>query len=516
MIRQLLVLICLVGSLEANWSGAISLSGGTAGAGAVFASNALSQSVVVWVEGGNLLRANVQTAPGVWSASADIVTSSLNGISEPAVAINAAGLIVLAWKEGSGATAQIYSSSRTVASPIWAPKVLLSNAIVENHVDYPNVSINATGLAFVTWQSQFAPNYLIRAARANPPPAFTAAQTVFSGLSPLLYPKVAVGDTGSTEEAHLIYGSGSTLFATIFDGAVWSAVPAAISTGTVELGSDHQSLGLDESGQAVAVWSLLASPGIHTIAGNVYSGAWGVAAQLSGNSLQLMVPTLHISPSGDGILAWEIENASSSFAKQARILVAGASSFGPINTLAVYSANSGRPLAFANEGGEAIASWLTPTSSLVAAVYPITPGAWNRFQTISSPVLSNIGISLSNDDLGTGVFQRSPDGAIFAATGADLFELFPLPPSNLRGKKNVETRFLVQSIYANILFWEASPTSAVVTYTVLRNGVQIGSVDATAPLQFTDQRVDRYRQYIYSVVAVDDAGLQSEPITLIL
>lgn len=466
---------------------------------------------MIWIEGGNTLKGSVQTAPGVWSATPELIATS-TGLSEPSVAMNNSGRIVVAWKEAGG----IYASSRQVASPVWSAKVLLSTG--DLNVDNPNVAINGAGLTYVVWQSTSGPNYLIRSASATTPPTFAAAQTVFSSVSPLLYPKVAVDETGGSEVAHVIFGSGSSIFSSFFDGAIWTAVPPQISTGTVELAPANMAIGVDNSGQAVAVWSLLASPGVHAIGGNFFSAntsTWGVATTLAGSSLQLMVPSFHLASSGDGILGYEIEPSAGTFIKQAAILPPDTTVFGPARTLATYSTSTGRPLVFTNEGGEAIASWLTPTNSLVAAAYPITPGVWNRFQTVATSVQTNIGVSIDSNDQGTAVFQTN-SGAIFASTGADLLADFPFPPTNLRGVKNVEVRFLVQSAYNNNLFWDASPSTTVVTYNVYRNGILIGTVPATAPLQFTDQRVNRTVNYIYTVIAEDDAGLTSEAVSIIL
>lgn len=342
-----------MGAVDANWSGAIPLSNGVAGSGAVFASNSSSQSVAAWIEG-NVLRANVQTAPGVWSLSAETVTSSIMGISQLSVAINSNGLIVLAWKEGVGATSKIYASSRQIASPLWSPKVVLSTDPQDAFAEFPQVGINDTGLTFVVWQSTVFPNYYIRYARANPPPAFSLPDTVFTTVTPILYPKIAVGETASTEEAHLLYLGGSTIFSLIFDGVIWSAVPTSISSGNVDANPNF-ALGLDGSGQAVGVWSKLVAFGIHALEGNFFdpgTSTWGVPTPMSGNSSQVILPTLHISPSGNGILAWELESTLGSFSKQVRILESGASIFGPIHTLATYNVSTGSPKAFANEEGE--------------------------------------------------------------------------------------------------------------------------------------------------------------------
>ena len=87
-----------------------------------------------------------------------------------------------------------------------------------------------------------------------------------------------------------------------------------------------------------------------------------------------------------------------------------------------------------------------------------------------------------------------------------------LPPSNLTGFQGVN-KFPFQRVYYNKIFWDASPTSAIVGYHIYRNNQLAGSNPAS-DLQFTDPSVGKSTSAQYAIKAYDSNGVESSAVTI--
>lgn len=88
------------------------------------------------------------------------------------------------------------------------------------------------------------------------------------------------------------------------------------------------------------------------------------------------------------------------------------------------------------------------------------------------------------------------------------------PPADLTGEV-FKNRFLTQKERMNHIQWLPSPTPGVVAYYVFRNGRLLATIPSTAPLMYNDHNRSK-KQDVYSVIAVNNEGVQSEPVTIIL
>lgn len=61
-------------------------------------------------------------------------------------------------------------------------------------------------------------------------------------------------------------------------------------------------------------------------------------------------------------------------------------------------------------------------------------------------------------------------------------------------------------VHSATLAWQASPAPGVTSYTVMRNGVQIASVAATATLEYTDMNLTAGAVLTYSINAITPSG----------
>ncbi len=94
-----------------------------------------------------------------------------------------------------------------------------------------------------------------------------------------------------------------------------------------------------------------------------------------------------------------------------------------------------------------------------------------------------------------------------------------LPPKNVRGHQKAN-KFLTQTEFVNIIKWDPpSEGTSPVTYYIYRDAhlnKRIGVVQSKHNLQFEDRHRKRGRDYTYFIVSVDEAGLQSAPVSVVV
>ncbi len=96
------------------------------------------------------------------------------------------------------------------------------------------------------------------------------------------------------------------------------------------------------------------------------------------------------------------------------------------------------------------------------------------------------------------------------------YQLIPLPPTNLQGKR-IKNQFLTQTDNVNVLQWDAPIDGAVpVVYNVYRTDLStlIGIVEAGGALYFEDHNRLKNVTYTYYIVSVDAQDNNSLPASI--
>ena len=88
------------------------------------------------------------------------------------------------------------------------------------------------------------------------------------------------------------------------------------------------------------------------------------------------------------------------------------------------------------------------------------------------------------------------------------------PPLNFRGKK-ILNRSFSQAEYINVLTWEANPKNKnIIKYRIYQikgeNNVLLVELDSDT-FEYWRRRVVKNKQYVYSIVAVNDENRESDP-----
>ncbi len=92
------------------------------------------------------------------------------------------------------------------------------------------------------------------------------------------------------------------------------------------------------------------------------------------------------------------------------------------------------------------------------------------------------------------------------------FTSLPLRPICIQGEQ-IRGSFSTQTEFYNQISWCASPTQAVVSYNIYRNGALIESVSADT-LTFSDTDIQKHTVYTYGVASVDSSGKQGQMATV--
>ena len=91
----------------------------------------------------------------------------------------------------------------------------------------------------------------------------------------------------------------------------------------------------------------------------------------------------------------------------------------------------------------------------------------------------------------------------------------PLPPENFFGKQVCNT-IHNRTFIANLLLWTTSNDPSVIGYYLYRNGELIAVIPAHDPLTYEDNNRKKRFGDIYHITSVNEEGLQSIPLILVL
>jgi hypothetical protein len=326
--------------------------------------------------GATEMRVATRSILGTWAPSSAIPGTGAG--SEPRVAIDAAGNVVLVWR-GAGSVKSAY---RPVAGA-WSGVTTLST----HEAFEPNVAISSDGYAFAIWREKREepigtdPVIQVEIARKEKAGGWTAHGTLTNNFTSLPItvgePQVVINPSGQKVVSWTVDnpGMGERPFVqsrssfSNFAGYAEPARPISEATGELEL----PRTAITGSGLGVAAWRSFDGGQFRTKAATTSSlaGAWspvtiGEPAQLNGVG---SVPELGVNAAGDAAVVW-----GSGAVLQAVLRPAGGS-FSPVTSVPT----AGNPWfedarVAIDPGGNAIVTWVTSTSpaNIAIAVNDVT------------------------------------------------------------------------------------------------------------------------------------------------
>lgn len=150
----------------------------------------------------------------------------------------------------------------------------------------------------------------------------------------------------------------------------------------------------------------------------------------------------------------------------------------------------------------------TTTIPIIQHTYAV-PGDY----TVVLTVTNSVGTSTTKVYTGHTMSRNGGPSAISSKVVTISAQNAPQPPQNLRARR-AKNEFLTQTELLNILRWDAATTGEIpVEYKIYRNAslTLLAGIVPGNELVFVDHNRKKGRTYTYYVVAVDNAGHQSEP-----
>jgi len=335
-------------------------------------------------------------------------------------------------------------------------------------------------------------------------------------------PSIALSDDQTAIVTWTVEGApGQIQYATYsFETTDWSTPVALSSSGNEQ--SDSQ-VSINASGQAAVTWSEDVSGNSQVFAA-IYDGSWGTATNLTNvsGSEPAYTPQVGISLSGEAFAVWQLI-ASDGFTPT-QVAVYSDGTWGSPITLSTTDYNTYYPSVAAST--DALAVWNqvyledTHSANHAVEVSAYDGTTWSSADALSSPTTGNAnpeyapsGVSLNSSGVAAvawGYHDGTSNYYVQASVGSISSGLSP--PKNAQGKQ-LHNRLPFQTQYFNRISWAASPTSGVTGYRIFRDGKAIATVSG---LDYRDSAIVVGQTYTYGIAAVDSSGNLSSKISVII
>ena len=269
------------------------------------------------------------------------------------------------------------------AAPAWLPSANLSAA--GSNAGRPDVAVAPDGEAIAVWCYDNGSNEIVQASvRPASGGAWQAPVQLSEAGRNASAPVVRIDPAGEAIVAwELFDGSHQIVQASVRPeaGGAWTS-PVTLS----DPGDDSYSpqIGLDPSGEAIAVWELyngsnaIAQASVRPQAG----GAWQTPVDLSETNHEAYAPQIAVNAKGEAIAVWAFDNGSHAIAQASVRPQAGGAWQTPVD-ISETASYASEPQVALNDEGEAVATWdLWSTEELVQVSVRSAGGSWQTPVTL--------------------------------------------------------------------------------------------------------------------------------------
>lgn len=437
-----------------------------------------------------------------YSKATDAWTGPTNlGSNNGAVAMDMdpSGTAIAVWIDPNGS--DLHSSFFNGTS--WttgSPDPFASSGIVIE----PIVTMNGPNSALTTWIDSSTGTFLS---------SFFSAGSW--GLTiPIAGPSLSLtptsSDYSSNGTAVASYTDGTNLLVANFNPTSqnWQLLTGSTLDTSVPSTTKNEVARIDANGHAVVVWA----NGVLEIRASTFDGTqWlpsVVISSFPGNSPASV--SFGMAPSGIGVATWVGAGQGSSSSYDGSTWSSPQTYGLPVSTESSISVNA---------QGDALLLFQTqgfmPGKGVVLSTRLPLNGAWTPPEFLFNPVapVPILISSLSDNGYGFAAWASGIEDFSYFATVEIVSTLPPAPPALIVGS-SCKDKFAMQTDCVHTIIWTPSPTSTVVSYQIMRNGIFLALVPASGPLIFIDHLRCK-KTDVYTVAAIDANGLTSLPVTIV-
>jgi len=241
--------------------------------------------------------------PPSWSAPVDLSESGV-GVYGPQVAVDPAGDAAAVWMQAMVGGGYSVQAATRPAGGAWTTPVKLSSPGL--NAAEPTVAIDAHGDAIAVWQQTLETTMVVAATHVAGAASWSVGQTVSNPMREAGEPRVAIdpgGDavvlfTGRNAAGNeIVQASAEQGF-----GGEWGA-PILLSAPGAD--ASRATLGIDDAGEAIAVWQRPNNIGYVVQASRrPAGGSWSAPESLSGAGGEVSLPRLAVNANGDAAVIW--------------------------------------------------------------------------------------------------------------------------------------------------------------------------------------------------------------------
>jgi hypothetical protein len=343
--------------------------------------------VVVWrrFDGADYaIEAVERPAGGAWSAPLQLSAAGQNA-ETPQLAVDAAGDAVAVWSRSNGPNHIVQSATRPAGGGWGAPLDLSAPGA---DAKGPQVAVDGAGHFVAVWSSSTGPSTAaVQSATGLPGGAWGGPDNLStSGRND--QPQIAVDPRGDAVAVWRHYEAGPTLIQSVVrhSGGTWEpALPVSPSSGMAE----RPQVAIDSSGGVVAVWRRDDGAGYLIESAQRPAGSWLPPVPLSASGGNAEAPQVAVDPAGNAAAVWSRSSEKggmSSTVIQAAVQSAGGALQSPLDVSPAEELAEG-PQVGLDAAGNAVAVWTSGNANPPVVHTASRPpgGAWTPPLELSRP-----------------------------------------------------------------------------------------------------------------------------------
>lgn len=483
-------------------------------------------AIAIWVQVDGLnqdVRTSILPRGGTWSTPVVITTCPI--LFHETIAVTPSGNAIALWvcQSGGGTINNVQAATLTIGGT-WSAPVNIS--ATSTNAFFPRLAINDQGDAVAAWDIFDGSNTVVQAAtfHATSTSPFTGTWTPPTTLSPPGFNtgnlNVAINNSGKAVAVwSVVFGPTEIIQASIFNGSSW--FPAQTISNTL-FNSRDPSVALDSKGNAVAVW--VGSNGTFNLIQasklSAKEGTWSNPVLLSPNGFNSDTPVVRVDGFGNFIAVW-VKTSVANNSVQWATLLSGKKKWTAARDIAVVGLNGGfQPDLAVNTFGNTVATWrrfngFFDQVAQAATLQSPTSSSWSPPTDISNggSTLSPIAAAINASGYAVTDWRQDSTTNIQSSVGTDLFP--PTPASNLKGKV-LKNQFLTQTDRIHQLTWTPSTDPAVVGYKIFGNSVLLATVSQLGPFKISFHDQSSKVPVTYTIVSFKADGEISTSVSVTL
>jgi hypothetical protein len=410
-------------------------------------------------------------ASPVWQVASAVSTGDRAVDAE--LAMNAAGDAITVWDEEVGADCPsapaalscvhvLDAATWARGSPAWRAPVEVTRPGVGAS---PQVAINAVGDTAIAWIHDIGRDRVLQASiRPSASGRWPNANDLSDAVLEIRNERIGLDDGGDAvavwaqrvETAFVVHAEVRPAAVGVWSGATRLSSPGADASG-------GPVLALTPAGRAFVAW--IEGGIVRVTSGEIRSGVWQPAVSVSSSGGAQGEPALAVNAEGDVVVAWSAHTEGATSAVQVATY-RPSSGWAPAGELGI-AATPGEPQVALDAAGQAVVVWLGDGGGSTRAAGQVPGGAWSRPVTIASGNGAEPAVAMAP---GGNVVAAWTNGGVVEAALRPAASREWLPAAEVSASASARPRLSMDAGDRAVLVWTRDVGGRVVLESTLLTG----------------------------------------------